>query len=825
MKYMNRQFLLSFVLFFIANILSAQIKGKLTNQEGEPLAFASVYVKGTSVGTTSNVDGVYLFSIGAGTYEIVFQYVGYRQLVKRVTVTDKVLVLNVVMEEEVVEAPTVVVSASAEDPAYSVIRKAIKKRKYYLKAAKSYNFDAYVKGNQKIIKAPEKLFGTEVGAIFKSLDSTRTGIIYLSESVSKVYYQAPDKKEIMTSSKVSGNDNGFSWNRASEMDFNFYENHIDVMRNLISPIASNALSYYNYKLLGTIFDEAGRMINKIEVIPKRSEDPVFRGLIYITEDLWNIHSTELIVTGNAIKIKFLDTLVIKQVHIPVKEPDVWFQLSQSLDFKYGFMGLKVKGNFTGIFSNYSLEPLPDPDFFNNEVFKVEEGANEKDSSYWNTIRPVPLTSEESVDYVRKDSLQVVWESKPYLDSIDLKRNKFKVWDLLFGYRYRNSYERNYLDFESPVTAFQFNTVQGAILNLNVAYQKAFDKYRMRYFRITPMVEYGFADKQLRGSLKAMMQFEAIRYSRLSIGGGRETQQFDQQKPISRLMNTSYALFGKENYIKLYDKYYGNIGASMEVANGFYLSTSLEYAERKALTNHSDYSFFQKDKIYDSNDPLYPENFTSAFESDKSLELGIRLRIRINQKYISYPDRRFIDGSKWPDLWIQYRKGISGILGSTTNFDHLELVLSENAIAFGLVGYSRIRLAAGSFLNKERTNFMDIKHFNGNEIQFVHPNKFRNGFMLLPYYSRSTQSNYFQANFQHNFEGFILDKIPLVNKLAWKFVVGSSFLYTEDKKDYWEWSVGLDNIGWGLFRFFRIDYVLGYDQGKFFDSGFKFGIKL
>ncbi len=823
---MYRQLLLSFFCCFFVQLLTAQIQGKLTDVEGESLAFASIYVKGTSIGTTTNVDGVYFFPLDNGTYEIVFQYVGYKQVIKRITVTDRPLKLNVVMEPEALEVPTVVVNASAEDPAYEIIRKAIKKRKYYLRAVKSHSFDAYVKGSQKILKAPEKILGTEVGAIFKSLDSTRTGIIYLSESVSKVYRKAPnDIKEVMTSSKVSGNDNGFSFNRAAEMDFNFYENHIDVMRKLISPIASSAMSYYRYKLVGTIFDEEGRLINKIEVIPRRSEDPVFRGLIYITEDLWNIHSTELIVTGSAIKINLLDTLVIKQVHIPVGKPDIWFQLSQSLDFKYGFMGLKVKGNFTGIFSNYEIDPVLADNFFNNEVFKVEEGANEKDTSYWNTIRPVPLTGEENVDYVKKDSLQIIWESKSYLDSMDTKRNKFNLWDILFGYRYRNSYKRNYLDFESPLKTVQFNTIQGAVLNLTTTYQKSFDKYRMRYFRIAPKIAYGFADEQVRGSLSAMMQFEAIRYSRFRISGGRVTQQFDPRNPVSRFLNTIETLFRKENFIRLYDKTYGKIGGGLEIANGFYLTSNVEFAERRALTQNTDYSFFERDKVFDSNEPVQQAEPIGSFATDRNFEIDFKLRIRINQKYIRYPNRKFIDGTPWPDLTISYRKAIPNVFGSTTNFDHLEVMLWENNMSFGLVGYTQLRLTAGSFLNKSQTNFMDIKHFNGNELAIINPNRFRNGFALLPYYTRSTQEDYFQANFQHNFEGFLLDKVPFVNKLGWKVVVGSSFLYTADQKDYLEWSVGIDNIGWGVFRLFRLDYVVGYDQGSYFDRGFKFGIKL
>jgi hypothetical protein len=86
-------------------------------------------------------------------------------------------------------------------------------------------------------------------------------------------------------------------------------------RGFISPISSNALLTYRYKLLGTFYDQ-GLLVNKIQVIPKRKNDPAFNGIIYIMEDSWRIHSTNLYLTKDA-QINFVDTLYIDQVFLPV----------------------------------------------------------------------------------------------------------------------------------------------------------------------------------------------------------------------------------------------------------------------------------------------------------------------------------------------------------------------------------------------------------------------------------------------------------------------------------------------------------------------------
>ena len=276
-------------LFFISIIytpLYAQLSGIVVDAAGEPLAFASVYLKGTSEGTTTNVEGNYELNLARGDYEIVFQYVGYQQQIQQVTIGDKPIILNVTLSQQAVDLQEVVVSANAEDPAYRVIRKAIEKRDYYLKQVQAYSCDVYIKGLQKIYEAPKKILGLDVDVMTDGvLDSNRQGIVYLSESLAKLHRQEPgDFKEIMISSKISGDDNGFSFNNARAMDFNFYENTINGLgREVLSPIGNRALSYYRYKLVGTFSDESGNLINKIEVLPKNPALPAFYGHIYIVE--------------------------------------------------------------------------------------------------------------------------------------------------------------------------------------------------------------------------------------------------------------------------------------------------------------------------------------------------------------------------------------------------------------------------------------------------------------------------------------------------------------------------------------------------------------
>ncbi len=807
-------------LFFITTFLNAQITGLITDKNSEPLPFVSIYIKGTYIGTTTNNEGNYTLNLKeTGNYTLIFQYLGYKTVKKEITISSFPYNLNVTLSEDAVALNEVVVS-SKENPANKIIRSAIANRKVNLLKTADFTADFYSRGIYRIKNAPEKILGFELGDLGGGLDSTRSGVVYLSETISKITKSPKKFKEKIIASKVSGDDNGFSFNQASQVNFNFYKNLVELGENIISPIASYAFTYYKYNLENSYYQDK-HLINKIKIIPKRATDNAFEGYIYIIENTWEIYAIEVSVTGKQIQTPQVEKLYLKQNYSYSSTDSLWSLFSQSIDYKFGMFGINIDGRFTSVYNGYNFKPNFTPKTFTNEVLVFENKANKKDTVFWNTIRPVPLTFEESSDYKLKDSIKVIRKSKKYLDSVDIKRNKFKITNLLFGYNYQNSYKDWNLTIGSPIFNSMFNTVQGWHTNMNVSFYKNY-KEKHQNLSVNTILDYGFSDKQFRASGSLRYQFNQKTKPYISIAGGRKILQFNPSEPIAPVVNAISSLFFERNYAKFYDKTFASIAYGREITNGIRFRSSLSYENRKPVFNTTDYVTINRDDVvYSSNNPLAPNDFiSSAFDKHHLYKFSLSTAIRFGQKYISLPDRKVNLWNQYPKINLGYTKGFAAS-DSKYNYDLIQARIFQN-FEIGNKGTFNYNIKAGKFINTDELSFVDYKHFNGNQTHVNIGAGYTNSFSLLPYYDLSTNSEYTEIHAQHQFDGYFLRKIPLLNKLQWKLVVGGKALFTKENKPYTEYSIGLDNIGFGKFRFLRVDYVRSNFNG-INNDGFMFGL--
>ena len=852
-------------LFFIiicCRLQAQGIKGTIRNVSGEPLPFTSIYVKSLGTGTSSNLEGDFKLNIPSGTYEIAFQFMGYASEIRKVEVGNGFTTVNVVMSPQVYELPEVVVNADAEDPSYTIMRKAIAKAKYHLLQNDSYSAKVYVKGTGQLTQVPWYLKKT-----FEN-EGVDTSQVFTSESVSEIYYERPNVfKEKIISVRASGQDMANA-NPNSYINSSFY---LPKVVNAVSPLSPSAFSYYRFEYQGSFMDR-GVEVNKIKVTPRSKGDDVFSGEIYIRENFWNIHSLDLITNLYGFEIK------VQQIYAPVTD-DVWMPVTQQFDFSGKVFGLAGIYTYLASVSNYKVEPNEDlgdavilvdekiapapeeieaiknkdvesaaqqvfeeekeisrkqfkklmkeyekeelkeeeePDVISDYSFEMDTLAAKKDSLYWAKIRPVPLTSKEIQGYQRDDSVYVAEKKQRDADSLVLRNgNKLRLRGLLSGGYYKLG-ERLRYRFPGFLPHLHFNTVEGANLTFTGNFEWRNDTTGR--LKISPFVRYGFSSKQTYGKVESVFGIgNRVNRGTFRISGGSYVEQFNPDA-IGSFVNTFYTLLTRRNFMKLYEKDFVKVSFAKRFRYKYTFRSSLEYANRNQLFNTTDFSIFNgEDRVLKPNVPDSFEVPDIVFNNNKALIASLKLSVKPWLKFRKYNGRLIPIESSSPEISLTYRKGLNGPLKSEVQFDHLELGL-KTEVALGVRAVVDIDAELGTFLGSPKLLFMDFKHFAGNRLGLA-PLDVTGHFRALDYYKHSTADDYLSIKTHIRFRKLLFTRLPMVRLSGIRETLFVNYLSTITSDDYMEIGYGLDNV----LRIFRIEFVQSLQGWKTKDFVIRVGI--
>ena len=810
------------LLFLCIPVLSAsaqKIEGTVYDNDGKVLPFASVLIKGTQQGVIANTRGNFSFALSPGNYTLVCMHVGYATQEKSITLGSKNVIVDFALTLQKLVLKEIIIKEGGEDPAYDIIRQAIKKRSFYEKQVKAFEAEVYIKGIIKLKKLPQKVLGQKIPDEDRNnmrLDSTGKGIIYLSESVTKVSMQQPDKVKLEVISGRESGSNGFGFNFPAFISF--YQNNVNMFasqlnpRGFVSPIADGALNFYKYKFLGSFFED-GKEINAIKVIPIRNYEPLFSGIINITESDWRIYSCDLFLTKKS-QLEILDSLEISQIHVPVNN-DVWRVKNQILHFNFNQLGIDAVGDFVNVYSKYNLEPGFAKNFFNRVIIKYDTSVNKKPKAYWDSIRPVPLEPEEIKDYTIKDSIYEVRKdsSVQNIDSLKKKQGKLKLSQVLWTGVNRTHYSKtNTYQFELDplLKVLQYNTVEGMAINPSFTISKFVKRWKSNVSFITDL-RYGFNNNHFNawaGLNFSSRDFDIDKkFKRQSffIAGGKRVSQFFKESTIEGLGNSIGTLLYGRNNMKIYENYFGKAGFSKQFESGARFLIEGEYEDRIPLDNTTDFILNKKFRYRFT--PNYPvEILSSQFTPHQAVVLHASFSIKPGQKYIEFPHSKIAIGSKYPTFTLDYTKGFKNIFGSDVDFDKWSFTVADNA-NLKLAGSIKYKLVLGGFLNTKSVFIQDYQHFYGNISHIA--KEYVQTFQLAPYYGFSNTSSFFaELHFEHHLNGLLTNKIPLFKKLNWNLVDGTNALYINPNTQYAEVFVGLENI----FKLLRFDVVGGFQNG-------------
>lgn len=758
------------------------------------MPYVNVFLKPIGYkGTTTNEDGRFELSFSTSKADsIAFRYTGFEEKVFAISEVDPPMKVRLKRRELVTATATV---TDEKDPGRRMMDSVRAHRDEYLDKIGGYGAKFYMKGRAHLDSMPESsMLSVQVQG--QGVDSS--GLLYLTESMSRFRYHPPDRvEEEMISSRVSGDPRGFSSNRASQLLKNPYVHRIELPgvseRDFISPIGRSAPTYYEFDWVSA-YQKDGQTISKIRVIPEREHDPVFTGTVEVVEKEWRIKALNLRVPSTA-PLEFVDSLRIKHEYVEWKDEE-WLPLSLEESYWFNMMGIRATYSMVGHCSEHRSLGAP-PDDRSRVRFRVSDTALEQDSSYWKLHRPYVLEEEEEEHYQKSDSLHEVRTSRPYLDSIDSVQNRLEVSDILIGgYHHQNSFDSSYWSINSLASAIGFNTVEGWRFRFRPSYRKELSEGRARGYALE--VRYGLSSRRpyLKGS--AFFRTAPFHSERLGLEGGVTLRQTNRTEPVPEWLNSIYSLTRERNYLKFYRSRFLRARYRREWTNGLYAGLEAEWEGRSVPPNRSAQTWFPREDVN-----YTPNRFHPALQKPSQvLRAELDWTLWPAQRYERYPHEKRVVGTPYPELYGEL-EGAIPFGDDWASYLRVELGIGEE-IDLGLAGKMRVDLLGGDFLSGESLSLMDRKHFRGNRTLWMHSVEEGTGhdpwgshrlrsFHTLPYYARFTRGRYASAHLYHRFQGALFNKLPLIRKTNVHGLVGGNALYTEDQGSYAEFYAGVENI--------------------------------
>ncbi|MFY0673510.1 MAG: carboxypeptidase-like regulatory domain-containing protein [Bacteroidia bacterium] len=787
----------SFLLLLLPFLsLAQQLRGTVYNELGEPMPGVSVYDKNTTYGVVTNAMGAFVMELKTGNHTLVFQFLGYEKKEVELSIPQKNS-LSVSMTLLVTELNEIAISAKGKDPAYALMQKAIDKRAFHLAQIKSFKANAYVKAALQ----KEELNKERDSITNKKIKYTTTERMNFVEKYANIFAEAPNnvKEEVIGYKNYSDRPEflsianslanyGFYMDAQEnydvadipeanpllfglyplETDLSIYQTHIRVAdlneMPFISPLHPLATASYKFKLIES-FRENDDVIFKIEIIPRRPADALFKGHIYLVDEEWAVKSVNFKLPKQSLA-SYNDFQFVQ--NYSKLNDSFWVCTREEFFYQSTEDLVTFIGNTVIHYSNYKINVDFESSFFKGDVSIMSENAEKDALDILAQNRPITLKREEVEFIEAQDSITLAHSTPEYLASVDSSFNRTDLWDiLLWGIELQNSQKGRYIYVLPVIDQPRLFQPGGYRHAFGFSFNKFF-KETGRQIETYQQVDYGPYNKDLRGHFKAAYTYNNFNFSKIHAGFGSEYELLNQNPSIAA--NLSPGNYNLTNHF--------TVGYDREYINGLFVNTQLRYAKHSPITDLELPPF--NDSLIVGIDYYFQDNFTSVFEpvyfdAFTKMVFDADIAIRIKQRYRKTAVRKIILGTKYPKINVNLKIGIPNVLGSISNFGYIQARIHDK-VQFGSFGYSQYNVTAGSFLWDNAIQLVDEKFFIGGDIiWFTNPLR---GQQLLGQ-SLSTTKPFAEYHYRHSFDGSIMNKVPIFRALRLGITVGSNGLYIAD----------------------------------------------
>ena len=802
------------VILFSALQLGAQttkVSGTVRDADtGEPIPFAGIYFKDTTIGLTADIDGKFILETRDPNAKVlVCQLLGYQsqeQEIKRGAFSHVEFLLKLSDNE----LPGAFVKADNRRIRRLLANIDAHRERNDPDLRPCFRCNIYNKMELDLTHPREyltnKTFLREFGFVFDYMDtSVVSGVPYLpimiSESVVDRKHTADPTadSEVITANRISGinpDANMLSQFTGSlHLQVNFYRPFINAFNvEFPSPIQRNGLLFYNYFIIDSVKVD-GRKTYIVRYHPKDGiSSPAFDGEIQIDAEEFAVKrvKAKMVRGGN---VNWLRDIVLESDY--QRLPDsTWFYGQDKIysDFSVALGDSSRVMSMIGTrqlnYTNLDFSPMEPINPGDGKVVVLKD-ATLKDDGFWEAERPYRLSPREEGVYDMVDRIQ----------NVDLYKGTYKlIYTLVTSF-----YDIGPIGIGIG-QLYSSNELEGPKARLSLHTSKELS----RKFRATGAISYSFGkqvpkDQRIKGSLTYEHLFEKEPQRKLTLDARYDVFQLGKGRSNVTSDNFITSLWAKQSRL-----------APMSNFSAFYeheFSMNFNMEAQIGLQRYYSHPAFVP--MVDWNGNTWPSVAVNQLMVKGRLSWEETVNRGLYTKTYVHSD--------YPVIWLTAEGSVPGIRPYDIGFFRPQVDIFWK-FRIPPMGFSEISINAGTIVGK--VPWMLLQMYPGNATPILD----KTAFSCMEYFEFGSDT-WATVFWYHCFNGFFLGKIPLIRELQLREEFTAKFAYgtLSDKNNgsdakygallqfphddlivmnsmkgvpYLELGVGVSNI----FRFLRVDCI-------------------
>lgn len=845
------------------HLLSQVLTGSITDERGKGIANASLYVTQLRQGFVADADGVFNAALPAGDYDCEVSSLGYQKQTVPISIHSDTTTVRIVLQEQSYLLGEVVVNASGEDPAMSIMRNVVAQAAMWAAQPDTFLAETYVKGRGKFKKIP-KLFRKAADEDPMARDLIDN--LFILEKVSRTSYKAPGKVRKEVEAFKSTFPEAFEGDEINVALTDFYA---ATLLGCVSPVRGNVFAHYSYHLIGS-YEEGGRLVHRIAFSPKKDMTGLLNGTLCIVDSLWCLSAAELhtrlavgrmdvrasfneaakgtyLLSSQSIScemgmmgfvIEASYSLSVNYLHVETKGSPgsaarqstttssrlerktaklqaqiAELQSDESLDNRKALRLSHLTGKLVEIDARASGNLLRHelPSLSGRHESRVDSLAKRRDESYWSDKRMASLDAEEEASY----AIARKWRSR--MDSIASDKQESGLGDRAMafvsdGITWRNKQKDRWLTTGGLKRILPaYNLVDGFWVGL--AADGGVEISKKLILTAHAKAYYLTERKACAWSAGFAIDYAPLLRGRLQAEVGCTSSDFNGENPESNFAIAFASSLFARNDVKFYKRSFASISHRIEPVNGLVVTAGMSAERREVLHNGRHRGWFKQ-----TAQPNMPDNpLYTAMPGHRALLFTVSASYTPAHWFVRQDGWKRHTGSDWPTFTAAYRKALP-LDELSPDYHRVSLAIAQEArIAY----FHRLNwsLEAGTYLNAKRMYFSDMKHFDATTFP-VTGRAMDDSFALAGNYEWTTDTRWAQAAASWHAPRMLLNWLPFMQRTMLDEALHLRGLAVKGSKPYWEAGYSL-----GFGTKLRAGVFVSFLGKRWRDVGFSLSVPL